>query len=84
VRAHIRALIVKKLAVDGEQAAGLIDCGADTILLFAGMIGGDQMFAPILDPFHWTAQPQCAETGEHVLRIELAAHAEATAGMAFM
>src|SRR5205807_682406 len=66
VGAHIGALIVKELAVNSEQPAGSIDRSTDTIMLFAGMIGGDQMFAPILDPFYWTAQPQCAETGEHV------------------
>ena len=53
-------------------------------MLLARMIGGDQMLAAVLDPFHRAIEPQRAETDEHVLGIKLAAHAEAAAGVAFM
>src|SRR5262249_39114964 len=82
--AHIGTLIVKEFAIDAEQPPGLIDGSADTIVLFEGMIGGDEVFAPILDPFHRPAQPQRGDTGEHVFGIKFAAYAEAAAGMAFM
>src|SRR6516165_3406853 len=55
--AHIGTLIVKEFAIDAEQPPGLIDGSADTIVLFAGMIGGDEVFAPILDPFHRPPKP---------------------------
>jgi hypothetical protein len=84
MRTHIGTLIVKEFAVDAEQAPGFIDGSADTIMLFAGMIGGDEVFAPILDPFHRAAEPERGDTDEHVFGIKFAAHAEAAAGMAFM
>src|SRR5262249_11453520 len=84
MRAHIGSLIVKEFAIDAKQSPGLIDGSADTIMLFAGMIGGDQMFASILDPFHRAAEPERGDTGEHVFGIKFAAPPEAAAGMAFM
>ena len=84
VGAHIGALVVKELAVDGEQAAVGIDRGANAVVLLARMIGGDQMLAPVLDPFHRPAEPQRAEADQHVLGIKLAAHAEAAADVAFV
>src|SRR5262249_19379102 len=84
MRAHIGTLIVKEFAVDAEQPPGLIDASADTIMLFAGMIGGDEMFAPILDPLHRAAEPKRGDTGDAVFGIKFAAPPEAAAGMAFM
>src|SRR5215469_8225219 len=48
------------------------------------MIGSDEVFAPILDPFHRAAEPERGDTGKHVFGVELAAHPEAAAGMAFV
>ena len=39
------------------------------------------MLAPVLDPFHRTAEPHGGDAHEHVLGIELAADAEAAAHM---
>ena len=47
--------------------------------LLARMIGGDQMLAPVLDPFHRAAEPHGGDADQHVLGIELAADAEAAA-----
>ena len=79
--AHISALVVKEFAVDGEEPAGSVDRGAHAVMLLARVIGGDQMLAAVLDPFHRAIEPQRAKTGEHVLGIEFAAYAEAAAGM---
>ena len=50
--AHIGALVVEELVVDREDAAVGVDRGADAVALLARMVGGDQMLAPVLDPFH--------------------------------
>ena len=52
VGAHIGALVVEIAVVDGEDDAVLVDRGADPVQLLARVIGGDQMLAPVLDPFH--------------------------------
>jgi hypothetical protein len=43
------------------------------------MIGGEQMFAAILDPLHRPAGEARRERDQEVLRIEFAARAEAAA-----
>ena len=53
------------------------------VALLARMVGGDQMLAPVLDPFHRPAEPHRRDADQHVLRIEFAADAEAAADMAF-
>ena len=83
VGAHIGALIVKDLVVDRENAPVAIDRGAHAMLLLARMIGGDQMLAAILDPFDRPLQAQRGDADQHVLRIDLAANAEAAADMPF-
>ena len=65
-----------------EDAPVAIDRGADAMLLLARMIGGDQVLAAILDPFHRPPQAQRGDADQHVLGIELAADAEAAADMA--
>ena len=52
VGAHIGALVVEIDVVDGEDDAVVVDRGADLVQLLARVIGGDQMLAPVLDPFH--------------------------------
>ena len=51
MRAHIGAVIVEKFVLDTKDVALHIDGGADAMMLFARMIGGDQVLAPVLDPF---------------------------------
>ena len=82
--AHIGALIVKEFAVDGEQAALRIDCGAYVKMLLPRVIGGEQMLAPVFDPLHRPSQPQRGEADENVLGVEFAAYAEAAADVAFV
>ena len=72
---------MKIAIVDGEDAALAVDRGADAMELLARMIGGDQMLAPVLDPFHRPAQAHGGDADQHVFRIELAADAEAAADM---
>ncbi len=50
-------------------------------LLLARMIGGDQMFAPVLDPFDRSAEFQRGGADQNVFRINFAADAEAAADM---
>ena len=82
VRAHIAALIVENFVVDREDAALAIDRGAHVMLLLARMVGGDEMFAAVLDPFDRAAQAQRSGAHQHVFRIKFAANAEAAADMA--
>ena len=42
---------MKELVIERQNAPVAIDRGADAMLLLARMVGGDQMLAPILDPF---------------------------------
>ena len=81
VGAQIGALVVEIEVVDGEDAALRVDRGADAVELLARMIGGDEMLAPVLDPFHRPAQPHGGDADENVLGIDLAADAEASAHM---
>ena len=82
--AHVGALIVENLVVEREDAAVAVDRGAHVMLLLARMIGGNQMLAAILDPFDRPPQAQRRGAYQHVLRINLAADAEAAADMPFV
>ena len=84
VRAHITALVVEELIVDGEDTTLGIGCGANLVPLRTRMIGRDQVLAPVLDPLHRPAQAERAEADQHILGIELAANPEAAADMAFI
>ncbi len=64
-----------------EDAAFAVDRRAYPMQLLARLIGGDQVLAPVLDPFHRPAQPHGGDADQHVLGIELAADAEAAADM---
>src|ERR1700733_1010202 len=48
------------------------------------MIGGHQMLATVFDPFDRPAEAERAEADQHVLRINLAAYAEAAADVALI
>ena len=51
VRAHVGAVVVEELVVDAEDAAVFVDRRPDLVALLARVIGGDQVLAPVLDPF---------------------------------
>ena len=82
--AHIGALVVEVEIVDREDAALAVDRRTNAVELLARMIGGDQMLAPVLDPFHRPAEPHGRDADQHVLRIKLAADAEAAAHVGFV
>ena len=83
VRAHVSAVVVEKFVIDCKDLAVRIDGRADLVVLLARVIGRDQMFAPVLDPFDRPAEFQRGGANQNVLRINLAADAEAAADMAF-
>ena len=83
VRADIRTLGVKKLVFQREYYPALIGRYAHTMKLFAGMVGRNQMLAPVFDPFDWPPEPQSRKTSENVFRIEFATNTEPSASMAF-
>ena len=62
----------------------VVDCGANLVLLLTRMVGGDQVFAAVLDPFHHAVESFGGDTNQDVLRIKLAADAEAAADMRFV
>jgi hypothetical protein len=84
VRAHIRALRVEELVLDGENPAVRVHRGLDQMSLLARVIGRHQVLATILDPLDRPAQAQCRKANEHVLGVQLASYAEAAAHMPFV
>ena len=84
VRAHVGAVVVKEFIVDAENAAVPVDRGPDLVALLARMIGGDQMLAPVLDPFNGSFEFQGGRANKHILGIHFAAYAEAAADMALV
>jgi hypothetical protein len=54
------------------------------MVLLAGMVGGHQMLAPVLDPLDRPPQSERGDTNEKVFGVELAADAEPAAGIAFL
>ncbi len=83
VGANIAALVVPELVLDREQSTIGGRRGADMVDLVARLVGGDQVLAPVFDPFDRPPQSQCRERRQHVFRIKLAAHPETTADMTF-
>ena len=61
-----------------------VDGGADFVMLLARMIGRDQVFAPVLDPFDRTTEFQRGGANQNILWINFAADAEAAADMALV
>ena len=56
VGANVGAVVVMDVVVDGEDLA-LVGAGRlDVVVLVARMVGGDQVLAPVLDPFHRRAR----------------------------
>jgi len=69
---------------EAKKAAFRVDGGAHTMALLARMIGADQMFTPVFDPFHRAPEPQCGDQHQNIFRIKLAANAKAAAGVALV
>ncbi len=83
VGAQIPALVVKELVVDAENPAIGIDRRPDTVGLLARLVGGQQMFAPVLDPSDGTTQPQGGGANNEILGVKLAPDSETAANAAF-
>ena len=82
--ADIGALVGEEDVVEGEDEAARVDRGADAVDLVARVVGGDEVLAAVLDPLDRPAEPERAERREHILRVDLAADAEAAADMALV
>ena len=70
--------------VDGENLAVAGDRRFDVMMLIARMVGGDQVLAPVFDPFHRAFKSHGGDADQHVLGIELATDAEAAADVSFV
>ena len=75
---------MEEFVVDAEDAPVAIDGGPYLVALLARMIGGDQVFTTIFDPFDRLTEFQCGGADQHIFRIQLAADAEAAADMALV
>src|SRR5215467_5497032 len=84
VGAHIGALVVEVAIINGEDPSLIVDGSAQAVELLARMIGGHQMLAAVLDPFHRPVESHRRDTDQHIFRIELAADAEASADVGFV
>src|SRR5205085_2197050 len=80
----IGALVEIKLVLQREHMAVGIYCDPGMVALLARMVRGHQVLAPVLDPFDRPLEPHCRQADEKVLRVELAADAEPSAGIAFL
>ena len=65
--------------IDGEDDALGVDRGADLVQLLARVIGGDQMLAPILDPFYRALGFFGRDADQNVFGINFSANTEAAA-----
>ena len=79
VGADIGALIGAGASAQRQDRAVPVARDLQFTFGIAGMIGGEQMLAAILDPLHRPAGEACRERDQKVLRIEFAARAEAAA-----
>ena len=84
VGSDVAALVVEINVVDGEDDAVVIDGGANLVQLLARMIGSDQMFAAVLDPFHRPVEFLGRDADQKIFRIHFAADAEAAADVRFI
>ena len=80
--ADVGAHVVDEGGIDGEQAAVAVRGQGQVPMLFAGVVGGQEVLAAVLDPAHRPAEPARQVGNEEVLGIELAAGAEAAAHVA--
>ena len=83
IGADVGALIGQRVAA--QRADGPVFVAGDFQLAFclAGMIGGGEMLAAVLDPFDWPAGEAGRERNQKILRVEFTARAEAAADVVF-
>ena len=80
---NIRTLVgEERVRQSADEAVG-VDCRAQAMNLIPRVIGGHQVFPPILDPFDWQAKPQSSGADQHILGIKLTTDAKSAADMAF-
>ena len=79
LRPHVRALVDPGGAAKREQAAVGGRGDLELVHLPARVVRRDEVLGAVLDPLHGAAEAERGERDEHVLGVELAAHAEAAA-----
>ena len=79
VGAHVGADVGVRLSAQAQDGAVALARDLQRAGDVARVIGGDQVLAPVLDPFHRAAGVAGGERDEEILRVELAAHAEPAA-----
>ena len=79
VGAHIGADVDEDVAAQAEDRAVARAGDLDVAFRLARMVDRHQMLAAVLDPFHRAADLARRERNQEILRIELAARAEAAA-----
>ena len=83
VGADVGALVGVGLPAQREDGTVRLAGDLQLALGVAGVIGGGEMLAAILDPLHRSARAASGERDEKILRVELAARAEAAADVVF-
>ena len=66
---QIRALIVKELVVDAENAPVGVDGSTYTMCLLSRLVSAQQMLSPILDPAHRASEPDRSGANDEILGI---------------
>ncbi len=79
VGADIGAHVAPDMAAHAENAAVARAGDLELAIDLARVVGRHQVLAAVLDPLHRPAEQPRGERDEEILRIELAAHAEAAA-----
>ena len=79
VRPHIGADVAPDVAAQPENGAVAVERDLDIAVGLARVRDRHEMLAPVLDPFHRMAELARREGDQKILRIELAARAEAAA-----
>jgi hypothetical protein len=79
VRADIGARVVQEAIAQRQETPLRVERQRDVVHLLPGVVARAQMLLAVLAPRHGPAQPDRAERNQEVLRIELAAGAEAAA-----
>src|SRR5581483_9649043 len=83
IGADIGAHVAKNLAAQAEDRAVASARDLQLAIDLARMVDGEQMLAPVLDPFHRAVDLARGKWNQKVLRIEFTAHAEAAADVEF-
>jgi hypothetical protein len=81
VGADVGAEIGQEVVDEGHDAPLPIEADLDVVILLARVVGGHQVLAAVLDPLDGTVQAHGRPRHDQVLRVELAAHAEAAADL---